>query len=59
MNTALKPRRKVTAGGIGGAVATIILGILDRTGVAITPAEAGAVATICAFALAYFVPSDQ
>lgn len=58
MNEAVKPRRKVTAGGIGGAVATVLIGILDRAGIGITPAEAGAIATLCAFALAYFVPSE-
>lgn len=49
----VKPRKKVAAGGIGGAVATVLVGIADRAGFAITPAEASAIATIVGFAAAY------
>lgn len=48
----MKPTRKVTAAGIGGAIATIVLALIPGTE---SPELAAAVATVCAFALGYVV----
>jgi hypothetical protein len=51
------PTRKVGAGGIGGAVATLVLWGLSAAGVELSPdsavAVAGMVATLSGFATAY------
>lgn len=49
----MKPTRKVTGAGIGGAVATVILALIPGNE---DPSLAAAVATICAFLVAYVVP---
>jgi putative flippase GtrA len=53
----LVPTRKVASGALGGAVATIILWIIDTAGVDVPQAAAGAITTVVAIAIAYFVPS--
>lgn len=47
------PTRKVSAAGIGGALAVVLLALIPGTE---SPELAAAVATICAFLLAYVVP---
>jgi putative flippase GtrA len=53
----LVPTRKVASGALGGAVATIILWIIDVAGVDVPQAVAGAITTVVAIAIAYLVPS--
>lgn len=48
-----KPKPKVAAGGIGGAVATIVIALFPDT---VTPELAAAIATIASFVLAWVVP---
>lgn len=54
----LVPTRKVASGALGGAVATLVLWIIDVTGVELPQAVAAAIATIVVFAVAYLVPSE-
>ena len=54
----LAPTRKVASGALGGAVATLVLWIIDVTGVELPQAVAAAIATIVVFAVAYLVPSE-
>lgn len=49
------PTRKVTAGGVAGAVATIIVAVAAGLGVDIDGVTAAAIATILQFAGAYVV----
>lgn len=44
---------KVTAATLAAAVTTIIVAVLSRVGVDLTPAEQGAVTTLLAFAAGY------
>lgn len=49
------PTNKVTAGGLGGAVATLIVFVATQLGVEVTPEAGGALATLVGFVFAYFV----
>lgn len=53
----LVPTRKVASGALGGAVATILLWVIDTVGVTVPQAVAGAITTVVAIAIAYLVPS--
>ena len=54
------PDRKVTAAGLGGALATVVLGVLDANGVVVDfPGFQPAVATVVMYAVAYFVPESR
>jgi hypothetical protein len=53
------PTNKVTAGGIGGALASIIVWGVSLAGVEVPPEVAAAVATVVSFALAYLVPEKS
>jgi len=50
------PVRKVTATGITGAVAVIVLWILESQGIVVPVPVAAAIQTIVMFAVAYLVP---
>ena len=50
------PKRKVGASLIGGAAATIVIGILTRAGITLSPDEVGSIVTLCGVGLAYLVP---
>lgn len=52
----VKPKRKVAAGGVAGAVVTLMLILWPRGAQALGAAGAAAVTTLANFALAYFVP---
>tara|TARA_R110002095_G_scaffold55543_1_gene47839 strand:+ start:2023 stop:2202 length:180 start_codon:yes stop_codon:yes gene_type:complete len=54
-----KPNKKVQAGGLAGALTTLIIGVAGMAGVEV-PAEVAAAATTLVFGLvAYFVPEPQ
>ena len=55
----LVPSRKVASGALGGAVATIVLWVIDTAGVDVPQAVAGAITTVVAIAIAYLVPAAQ
>ena len=50
------PVRKVTATGITGAIAAIVLWILENQGIVVPAPVAAAVQTIVMFLVAYLVP---
>lgn len=51
------PTRKVAAGGLAGALTTIVMAVLSRGwGVELTGDEAAAIVTLLSFATAYMVP---
>ncbi len=55
-----KPVRKVTAAGLGGAIATVIVWALKEfTNVDITPDVAAALAAIIAFAAGYMTAAGE
>ena len=55
----IAPRPKVAAAGIGGAVTTIVIWLLnDMAGIEVTPEVAAALATIIAFVAGYFTPQS-
>lgn len=47
------PSRKTSAAGVGGALAVVLMAVIPGTE---SPELAAAIATICAFALAYVIP---
>jgi putative flippase GtrA len=52
------PTRKVAAGGIAGAITTVIISICkDAIGYEMSPDLAAAVTTLVSFAVSYFVPN--
>lgn len=54
------PARKVGAGGIGGAVATVVIWTLSEfTPFKPEPAVAAAMSTLITFAVAYLIPSSD
>lgn len=54
-----KPNKKVQAGGMAGALTTLIVGVARMAGVEV-PAEVAAAATTLVFGLvAYFVPEPE
>lgn len=55
--SSLAPSRKVASGALGGAVATIILWIIDTAGVNVPQAVAGAITAVVAIVIAYWVPN--
>lgn len=55
--SSLAPSRKVASGALGGAVATIILWIIDTAGVNMPQAVAGAITAVVAIVIAYWVPN--
>jgi len=50
------PITKVSAAGIGGAVATIVVGIIEAGGGNVDGSLAAAITTVCAFAAGYVTP---
>lgn len=55
-----RPNRKVTAAGLGGASAVIVLGTLGHFGVEIEyPGFEAAVATVFMFLIGYYVPERR
>lgn len=55
-----RPRRKVGANALGGAVAAIVAwGAAAFAGTDVPPGVEGAVATVVGFIVAYFVPERQ
>jgi putative flippase GtrA len=54
----LAPSRKVTSGALSGAMATIILWIIDTVGIEVPQAVAGAITVIVGFVIAYLVPNS-
>jgi len=53
------PHPKLAAGGIAGAVTTLILWVVTLAGITAPPEVAGAITTIIGVAVAYFVPSGD
>lgn len=51
-----RPTPKVAAATLGGAVTTLIVWVLGRLGVEVTPEVAAALATVVAFAAGYVTP---
>ena len=49
----LKPVPKVTAAGLGGAVATLVLFVANLCGVEVPPGVSAAIATVVAFGAGY------
>lgn len=49
----MKPKKKVASGGVGGAIATVLIALFPD---AVTPELAAAIATIASFVLAWVVP---
>lgn len=49
----MKPKKKVASGGVGGAIATVLIALFPDT---VTPELAAAIATIASFVLAWVVP---
>lgn len=49
----LRHTNRVVAAGVGGAIATVLLGIGSGFGVHPTPAEAGAFTTLCSYGAAF------
>lgn len=47
------PTHKVAAAGIGGAVATIVVAILNAYGVSLDPSVVAAIVTLAAFGAGY------
>lgn len=54
----MKPDRKVAAGGVGGALATIVIWVADLAGVDMPGQVAAAVVVIAMFAVSYGVRSS-
>jgi len=50
------PRPKVAAGGLAGAIATLIVGVLSRIGIELNAFEVGAIITVFSFGVSYFTP---
>lgn len=53
--SSLKPTNKVTAGGVGGAGAVVVIYIMSLLGVALTPEVASAITVLVSFVLSYLV----
>lgn len=51
-----KPVIKVAAAGLGGAVATIIIGIIEAAGGTVDASLAAAIATVVSFGAGYITP---
>lgn len=51
-----KPRQKVAAAGVSGAIATLVIYGFSLAGVEITPEVAAAIATLVSFVGGYFIP---
>lgn len=56
MKDEYKPVPKIMNGGIGGAVAIIIIGILEQAGLKIDSVLAGAITLVVYFAVGYITP---
>lgn len=54
-----KPNRKVQAGGLAGALTTLIVGIAGMFGVVVPAEVAAAAATVLFGVVAYFVPEPE
>lgn len=54
----MKPNRKVSAAGIGGAISVLVIFIAQELGVEIPGDVGAAIGTVCAFALGWLVPSE-
>ena len=50
------PTRKVAAGGVGGSLVIVIVGILGGFGVHVDAASAAAASTLVTFAISWLVP---
>jgi len=50
------PHVKVAAAGIGGAVSTVVIAIIEAAGGNVSPDLAAAIATIVAFGAGYLTP---
>ncbi len=57
MNPELKPQRKVTAAGLGGAIAIVAVWTAGQFGLEVPPEVAAAVSTIFSFVAGYLVKS--
>lgn len=56
----MTPERKVTAGGLAGAVTVILAWVLEEfAGVTLPPAVVAAGTTALMFATSYFVPNPE
>jgi hypothetical protein len=53
----VKPVRKVNSAGLAGAVATLVLWVVEATAVTVPAPVAAAITTVVAAGIAYFVPS--
>ena len=51
-----RPTHKIAAAGIGGAVATIIVAVLNAYGVSLDPSVVAAIVTLAAFGAGYLRP---
>lgn len=47
------PTPKVAAAGLGGAIATIVVVVLEASGVDVSPELAASIATVCSFGAGY------
>lgn len=54
----MKPDRKVAAGGLAGALATVVVWVIGLFGVDVPGDVGAAIATILMFAVAYIVPNQ-
>ena len=52
----MMPSRKVGAGGLAGALTTLLVGVLSMNGVELSAEMSAALATIFTFVVAYMVP---
>lgn len=52
-----RPLRKVSAAGLSGAVTTVVLWLVELSGVEVPAVVAAAVTTIVAASMGYYVPS--
>lgn len=55
MNQELVPVRKVTAAGLGGSIATIVVWMIELTGVGVPGAVGAAFSSVCAFGSGYLI----
>jgi hypothetical protein len=54
-----KPNKKVQAGGLAGALTTLIVGIAGMAGLDVPPEVAAAASTLVFGLVAYFVPDRK
>ncbi len=53
------PTRKVTAGALAGAVTTILIAVLGRSGISLSNEVAVAITTVVTFVASYFIPPAE